>query len=480
MGVAIPDVLQEYRVRAHQAIGGNGWRTAHNCPTEALLDATDKLGMLVWDENHRNGQPDEMEILIRRDRNHPSVVIWSLCNEKLCSTKDATADALIGKSVIKKWDPVMARPMSANYNNWSGKNNSPLDLAGFDYSTQNYDNWHKSAGPGYPSISSETSSAVSDRGELKNDKAGGHVSGYDSTTENKVPWGQTAEGAWGGVGISNQQGILTRDFMSGGFTWTGFDYKGEPTPYSWPDINSHFGILDEAGFMKDRAYWYQAWWGMPKTPVLHVFPHWNAPAALGTNVSVWAFSNADEVELFLNGKSLGRESSGNYAHAEWQVPYAPGTLSAKAYMQSASGAVANATVVTTGAPTSLKASFHAGVGEKGITLDGADIALVKVEVVDAKGMAVPTANQNVTFAVSGDAVIFGTGNGDPADHTPDKSTTRPAFHGLVMGVVQSQVATGGNISDGTVTVKVTASGLTSDTLTINTKAPSADMLRLRL
>jgi beta-galactosidase len=158
----------------------------------------------------------------------------------------------------------------------------------------------------------------------------------------------------------------------------GFDYKGEPTPYAWPDINSHFGIIDEAGFLKDRAYWYKAWWGQPDPPVLHIFPHWNDPAPVGTNVSIWAFSNTDEVELMLNGKSLGRKFCGNYSHAEWEVPYEPGILTANAYVGTKSSPVATTKVATTGAPVALKASFKDGFGKDGIMADGRDVALIQV------------------------------------------------------------------------------------------------------
>lgn len=215
VGVAVPDHLQWHRVWRQKQYGGNGWRTAHNPPTPALLDACDELGFVVWDENHRNGQRDQVPYLIKRDRNHPSVVIWSICNEVLCNTGTAQ-DAKDIVNQMHALDPYSGRPVSANQNGWIGPN-TPLDVQGFDYSTGNYDNWHKQA-PNIPSISSETSSAVSDRGEYANDAAGGHVSGYDS---NYPGWGESAEQAWGGVGEGNGQGILTRPFISGGWTWTG-------------------------------------------------------------------------------------------------------------------------------------------------------------------------------------------------------------------------------------------------------------------
>ena len=199
VGVAVPDHLQWYRVQGQKNWGSNGWRTAHNPPTPALLDAMDELGYVSWDENHRNGQLDQVPWLIKRDRNHPSVVIWSICNEVLCNSKGGKNDAIAMKKLMHELDPLGNRPVSANQNGWVGTG-TPLDVQGFDYSTQRYDQWHSQA-PGIPEISSETSSAVSDRGEYANVKPtgdqGGYVSGYDT---NAPGWGETAEKAWGGVG----------------------------------------------------------------------------------------------------------------------------------------------------------------------------------------------------------------------------------------------------------------------------------------
>jgi beta-galactosidase len=233
VGVAVPDHLQWHRVQKQKDYGSNGWRTAHNPPTPALLDACDELGFVVWDENHRNAQYDQVPMLIKRDRNHPSVVIWSICNEVLCNTGSA-ADAKAMANLMHSLDPYSGRPVSANQNGYIGPD-TPLDVQGFDYATTNYDHWHAQA-PLIPSISSETSSAVSDRGEYANDAAGGHVTGYD----NQYPgWGESAEQAWGGVDETNVQGILTRPFISGGWTWTGWDYRGEPTPYGeWPQTSN--------------------------------------------------------------------------------------------------------------------------------------------------------------------------------------------------------------------------------------------------
>ena len=343
VGVAVPDALQAHRVAKLQQMGCNGWRTAHNAPTPALLDAADRLGVLVWDENHRNGQDDELRRLVLRDRNHPSIVLWSICNEKLCDSSDTLADAKRLHALFHALDPGGGRVVSANYNGWLGPD-TPLDVQGIDYATQTYDEVHRNA-PAKPAISSETSSAVSDRGEYTSNASAGHVRGYDTEAPS---WGQTAEAAWGGVGEPGGQGILTRPFVAGGFTWTGWDYKGEPTPFGWPDVNSHFGTLDIAGFEKDLFYWYKAHFPAPDAPgtgMVHLLPHWNwvpasasAPSHLtpcagrcsvaaggALGVDVWAYSNGATVELFVNGESMGAAPpvAGNLSHFEWWATPSP-------------------------------------------------------------------------------------------------------------------------------------------------------------
>ena len=363
------------------------------------------------------------------------------------------------KDLMHSLDPLSGRPVSANQNGWIGPS-TPLDVQGFDYSTGSYDGWHAQA-PNIPSISSETSSAVSDRGEYADNETAGHVSGYD----NQYPgWGESAEQAWGGVGEGNGQGILTRPFISGGWTWTGWDYKGEPTPYQWPDINSHFGIVDIAGFPKDRFFWYKSWFVQPSPAELYIFPHWDWEGTGQTNVDIWAYSNADEVELFVNGASVGRKNMTQYSHIEWDaVPFVPGSLHAVAY--TAGVQVAEMWRNTTGAPAALQISIKDGFGAQ-MVAGCADTALVQVSVVDAAGLVVQAASNVVTFAVSGPATLGGTGNGDPACHTPDKSATRPAFHGWVLAVIQ------GGDAPGTVTVTASSPGFAPVSVSIPQAAPA--------
>lgn len=433
LGVAVPDHLQVHRLRKLQQFGANAWRTAHNPPNEALLAAADRLGILVWDENHRNGQDSEMEVMIKRDRNHPSIVIWSICNERLCDTIDARGDAKRLKNIAHRLDPHMGRVVSANHNPFNGRA-MPVDLMGFDYGPEMYDKWHAEA-PTVPAISSETSSAYSDRGLVFNNRLEGHVRDYD--TEHPS-WGQTAEVAW--------QAILSRPFVAGGFTWTGWDYRGEPTPYSWPDVNSHFGILDTAGFWKHRAHWYLACWTPASDAhVLHLLPHWNwdsnttsrcVGSCIGHLVDVWAYSNLEEVELIHpNGTSLGRQKATQCSHVEWpSVAYMPGELSARGYVD---GKVVKTSVVrTTGSPVALRIGIIDGVGAEGIVANGQDVGLVFVEVVDDKGDVVPTASNLITVSTQSGAVVLGTANGDPSSLEPNDSPQRQAFGGRLMAVVR--------------------------------------------
>jgi len=428
LGVAVPDHLQAHRLRKLQQFGANAWRTAHNPPNEALLAAADRLGVLVWDENHRNGQDSEMEVMIKRDRNHPSIVVWSICNERLCDTSNPWTDAKRLKALAHRLDPDMGRLVSANHNPFNG-HATPMDLMGFDYGPEMYDKWHAEA-PGVPAISSETSSAYSDRGVVLNNRMEGHVRDYD--TEHPS-WGQTAEVAW--------RAILKRPFVSGGFTWTGWDYRGEPTPYSWPDVNSHFGILDMAGFWKHRAHWYLSCWTPSDSAVLHLLPHWNWKACPSCStkvlVDVWVYSNLEEVELIHpNGTSLGRQKSSQCSHVEWpSVPYMPGVLSAHGYM---GGKVVKTSVVrTTGSPSALRIGIIDGVGADGIVANGQDVGLVFVEVIDDNGDVVPTASNTISVSAQTGAIILGTANGDPASLEPNNSAERPVFGGRLMAVIRA-------------------------------------------
>jgi beta-galactosidase len=248
---------------------------------------------------------------------------------------------------------------------------------------------------------------VSTRGIYANDPERGYMSAYD---DNKQAWSNTAE-EW-------MSFFAPRPWLSGGFVWTGFDYRGEPTPYGWPCVNSHFGVLDTCGFPKDNFYYYLAWW--TPQPVLHLLPHWNWAGREGQEIDVRALSNCEEVELFLNGKGLGRQAMKRYSELKWKVPYAAGVLSAKGFNRGAQ--VAETRVETTGAASALVLRPDRAV----INADGEDVSVVAVSVVDAAGRVVPTALDKVSFELSGPGRIIGVGNGDPSSHEPDTFIAVPA------------------------------------------------------
>jgi beta-galactosidase len=437
IGVAMPDSVFEYRIQKLKEMGSNAYRCSHNPPATELLDACDRLGLLVMDENRRLGDSpevmDQVESMVLRDRNHPSIILWSLCNEE--GLQGSEAGAKMGsamKALINRLDPT--RPVSAAMNGGFGQGLSKVvDLQGFNYHDGDYAPYHK-AHPKMPLYGSETSSAVGTRGIYERDDKAGYVSAYDSWAP---PWATLAEKAWRALG--------EREYMAGGFVWTGFDYRGEPTPFGWPCVNSHFGIMDTCGFPKDSYYYYQSWWS-DKT-VLHVFPHWNWPGLEGKKINVWVHSNCDRVELFLNGKSLGTKDMTKLSHLEWDVKYQPGVLSATGYRNGQ--VVAQDKVETTGPAAQIKLEPW----KMDLVADEEDLVPVAVSILDAQGRLVPLASDEVLFSVIGPGHIAGVGNGNPSSHEPDKAEKRKAFNGRCMVMVQAGAL------KGKVRLTATANGL---------------------
>jgi beta-galactosidase len=244
--------------------------------------------------------------------------------------------------------------------------------------------------------------------------------------------------------------------MCGSFTWTGFDYKGEPNPYGWPDISNNTGLLDVCGFPKDKCYYFESCWSAK--PMVHLLPTcWNWPGKEGQDIRVLAFSNAERVELFLNGKSLGAQTMSRDAHLEWQVPYQPGQLVAKGYRNGT--VVATDKLETTGAPARIKLSLD----RTRLHADGEDAVVVPVSILDAKGRLVPITNNRVCFQLTGDGRIMGVGNGNPSDHDSDKADQRNAFHGHCMAVIQA------GSHPGALQLTVTSPGLTSASITLQSR-----------
>jgi beta-galactosidase len=407
VGAALPDGLQYFRIAKLKEMGDNAYRTSHNPPTPELLDACDRLGMLVMDENRLLGSDEEnlrrWEGQIKRDRNHPSVVIWSLANEefRVQGTPAGRQVALTMQNFVKQLDPTRPVTYNAPVGNEFPGINSIIEVRGWSYhiGTSNMDAYH-AAHPNQPNVGSEQGSTVSTRGIYGNDKIRGYVSAYDT---NAPDWANRAEAWWSFFAV--------RPWLSGGFIWTGFDYRGEPTPYGWPCINSHFGVMDTCGFPKDNFYYYQSWW--IDKPVLHLLPHWNWPGQEGVEIEVRALSNCEEVELFLNGQSLGRKTMERNSHLAWMVKYAPGTLSAKGY--NGGKAIAETKVETTGAPAAVQLRPDRST----LNADGEDVSVFTVSATDAQGRVVPVAANSIHFELSGPGKILGVGNGDPSCHEPD-------------------------------------------------------------
>jgi beta-galactosidase len=437
VGSALPDRLQYFRVERLKEMGSNGLRTSHNPPTPELLDACDRLGMLVMCETRMmSSNPEglsQLERMIRKYRNHPSIFIWSLGNEEREQGTPRGARIVASmKRLANKLDPSRMVTIAMN-GGWGQGASAVLDVQGCNYSDGKIDDFHQKF-PKQPMIGTETASTVCTRGIYENDKERGYVSAYDL---NFPPWAATAETWW--------KDYHSRPFLAGGFAWTGFDYRGEPTPYNWPCISSHFGIMDTCGFPKDNYFYYQAWWGAK--PVLHLFPHWNWAGKEGQEISVWCHSNLDSVELFLNGASLGAKNVGKNSHVEWKVKYAPGAIEARG--SKGGRVVLTQKRETTGAPAALRLRTD----RVKIAADGEDVSIVNVEVVDAKGRVMPIASNEVSFRVTGPARIIGVGNGDPSCHEPDKAEKRSAFNGLCMAIVQALK------EPGEIRVEVSAAGL---------------------
>ena len=422
VGAALPDRLQYFRIAKLKEMGCNAYRTSHNPPTPELLAACDRLGMLVMDENRLLGSDaqnlERFEGQILRDRNHPSVVIWSIANEEFTvqGTPAGGRVAQTMEALIKRLDPSRPITYPAPVGNDFYGINGVIEVRGWNYHVgHDMDDYHKEH-PAQPNVGTEQGSTVSTRGIYANDAARGYVSAYD---DNAPSWAHTAETWW--------SYFAERPWLSGGFVWTGFDYRGEPTPYSWPCINSHFGILDTCGFPKDNFWYYQSWW--TTNVILHVLPHWNWPGKEGQEIDVRALSNCEEVELFLNGTSLGRQQMKRNSEIRWKVKYAPGTLSAKGFKGGRQ--VAETKVETTGEPASVNLiPDHAS-----IKANGRDLSVITVAVLDAQGRMVPTASNLVHFELEGPGRILGVGNGDPSCHEPDTfipqwpSHSRPADEG---------------------------------------------------
>ncbi len=494
LGTAVNRRALERQLEILRRMGTNALRTSHNPPAPELLDLADRMGFLVMDEAFDmwskpkvpNGHGKyfaqwgerDLRDMIRRDRNHPSIVLWSIGNE-VSEQADADGWKIARRLTQISHEEDPTRPTTSAYNQIDNaiKNRltDEVDIPGFNYGVREYGRILKEH-PGWTIVGAETASTVSSRGVYHlpieaYDKHPSHqISSYDVITPR---WGYPPDVEF--TGLEQNPAVL------GEFVWTGFDYLGEPIPYfawygphdesDWPSRSSYFGIIDLAGFPKDRYYLYQSQW--TKQPMVHILPHWNWPGREGQPIPVMAYTNAEEVELFLNGRSLGRRHKGepyvipvNQRASDnprfttryrlvWDVPYAPGELKAVAY--SAGRSVADATVRTAGAAARVVLSPD----RARIRADGDDLSFVTVRVEDAKGTLVPDAENLVRFEVSGPGRIVAVDNGNPASLEPFQGNQRKAFSGMALVVVRSIRG-----QAGTVRIRALSDGLRAGETTV--------------
>ncbi len=407
VGEAMPDALQEFRVKQLKEFGCNAIRTSHNPPTPELLDVCDRLGLLVMDESRLMGSDSanmkKWDDQIRRDRNHPSVAMWCIANEQF-AVQDTPIAANVARAMqdyVKQLDPTRAVTYASPEGDVFRGINSVIEVRGWNYHYgPDMDRYHREH-PNQPNVGTEQASVVGTRGVYANDRKHGYVAAYDVVWPG---WTTTAESWW--------SYFADRSWLSGAFVWTGFDYRGEPTPYWWPCISSHFGILDTCGYPKDAFYYYKSWW--TTNTVLHLAPHWNWPGKEGQEILVEAFSNCKQVELFLNGASLGKQTMQPNSKLSWKVKYEPGILSAKGY-----DATGNIIVETNEETTGEATQIQLTPDRKMINADGDDVAVFTVSALDRQGRSVPVAQNNINFSIEGAGKIIGVGNGDPSCHEAD-------------------------------------------------------------
>jgi beta-galactosidase len=449
VGSALPDYLNYYRIRLLKELGANAYRTSHNPPTPELLEACDSLGMLVIDEtrllNSGTEYMDQFRRMIRRDLNHPCIFMWSIGNEEgwVQRTETGKRIATTMLNELKKLDPTRTATYAADLPNYFEGINEVIPVRGFNYRIQAIEDYHNDH-PWQPTVGTEMGSTVTTRGIYEKDT----VRCYLPDQDLNAPWWASLAEYWWSIAAE-------REWFMGGFIWTGFDYRGEPTPFHWPNINSHFGIMDMCGFPKNLYYYYQSWWS--DKDVLHISPHWNWNGMEGDTIDVWVNTNAEQVELFLNDRSLGKKIIKPNSHLEWKVVYEPGTVKAVAQKD---GRTLTASRSTTGEPYSIVLVPD----REEVMADGKDASIVNVHVVDEQGREVPDATNLIIFEVDGPGRIIGVGNGDPSSHEPDKILSgnyqRHLFSGRCQMILQSADR------KGEIVIKGSSEGLKSHSVTI--------------
>ena len=431
VGAAIPEALMAWRIQQLKKFGCNAYRSSHNPMSPALLDICDREGILVIDENRLTGINNEhlrlLENMIKRDRNHPSVILWSDGNEEwgMENTVQGTRIAAAMREYTRLLDPTRHSTIA---NAGGVEMIKGLDVVGFNYILQNDADNRKKANPTWKIVGTEETTGCGTRGVyFDSPDAPGHMRSMNLSPDNDGTVNRIERG-W--------QFYADRPWGAGVFYWTGFVYRGEPNPLKYPATDSEFGILDYCGFWKDEAWYLKSWW--TDEPTLHLFPHWNLKGHEGEEIELWAYSNCDEVELTVNGKKMGRKKMPRNGHLRWNVVYQPGRVVAKGYKN---GKLLLTETMETTKPANkivLKSDRQT------ITADGRDVAVVTVEVQDAKGRVVPDACPMLELRLEGDGRILGVGNGDPSylgeDHPKEqdcKGFQLPAFNGLAQVLIQS-------------------------------------------
>ncbi len=439
VGIAADESIWEYRMRQMKGMGMNAYRSAHHMMTKELLDICDRLGILVFDETRRMSSAkediDALRTMVLTGRNHPSVFLWGIGNEEIFSQhrQETARTTMTMKAEIKKLDPT--RAVTSAVVCWNGSERfdnaagyvsvtKHLDVMGFNYCKTAWDDYRKRV-PAQPIIITEASSNSGTRGCYSTNEALGHY--YILDPQNGVKCKNPQKAVRKDLGESEWKYFAERGYLAGIFIWTGMDYRGEPAPLVYPAVYSQFGIFDYCGFPKDNYYYYKSWW--TDEPVLHIFPHWNFADKVGEKVNVYCYSNLEEIELFVNGKSLGKKKMERNWYQVWEgVVYEPGEVKAVG-LKGGSG-VMTETVCTTGAPYRIELAPYKTKISKNET------AIVNIRVTDEKGLIVPDADNEITFKVCGGKMI-GTGNGDPGSHESDKRPVRRAFNGLCQILVRA-------------------------------------------
>ena len=481
LGSAINSRAMERQLELMKGMGCNAIRTAHNPPAPEFLDLCDRMGFLVidesfdvwkkkkvkydysidWEENHERDLKD----MVLRDRNHPSVIVWSIGNE-IREQFDSTGIAITRElvNIVKSLDT--NRPVTCALTETDPAKNfiaqsGALDLLGFNYKHKDWAKFRENF-PGQIMIPTENMSVYASRGhyDMPSDsirywpeKPGAPIIG--ANPDYTVSAYDMVCAYWGSTHEETLKALSQYAFISGLFIWSGIDFIGEPEPYGWPAKNSYYGVVDLAGFPKDTYYLYQSIW--TDKPVLHVFPHWNWES--GETIDIWAYySQADEVELFLNNISLGtRKKDNDKMHVMWRVQYQPGTLTA--ISRKAGNTVLEKTIRTAGEPAKIEMTAD----RNAIHADGRDLSFITVKITDKEGNMVPDADNILHFEVTGCGFLAGVDNGYQASHESFKSSSRKAFNGMCLAIIQSGDKAGGII------IKAVSEGLQSGSITVKAK-----------